>query len=83
MAGVIRATARSRSPTRSKLRIPREACSLTEVLEAAKTKRYPYARLRRMVLWAYLGLTEFPEKVPYRGSPAAAALCSTPRLKYR
>lgn len=46
-------------------RASREACSLTEVLEAAKTKRYPYARLRRMVLWAYLGLTEFPEKVPY------------------
>lgn len=46
-------------------RASREACSLAEVLEAAKTKRYPYARLRRMVLWAYLGLTEFPEKVPY------------------
>lgn len=46
-------------------RASREARSLEEVLEAAKTKRYAYARLRRMVLWAYLGLTEFPEKVPY------------------
>lgn len=26
------------------------------ILEQAKTKRYPMARLRRMVLWAYLGL---------------------------
>lgn len=26
------------------------------ILEQAKTKRYPLARLRRMVLWAYLGL---------------------------
>lgn len=45
----------------------RTAVSVSEVLEAAKTKRYAYARLRRMVLWAWLGLTpgEFPEKVPY------------------
>jgi len=35
----------------------REAASLREVLDAAKTKRYAYARLRRMALWAYLGLT--------------------------
>ncbi len=35
----------------------RTACSVEEVLERAKTKRYAYARLRRMVLWAYLGLT--------------------------
>ena len=33
------------------------AVSVDEVLELAKTKRYAYARLRRMVLWAYLGLT--------------------------
>ena len=35
---------------------------MAEVLETAKTKRYAYARLRRMVLWAYLGLT--PEDCP-------------------
>lgn len=45
----------------------RSAVSVTEVLEAAKTKRYAYARLRRMVLWAYLGLDvhALPEKIPY------------------
>ena len=39
---------------------------MEELLAAAKTKRYPHARLRRMVLWAYLGLRpgELPEKVP-------------------
>ena len=31
--------------------------AVEQVLETAKTKRYAYARLRRMVLWAYLGLT--------------------------
>ena len=35
----------------------RVAASLPELLAAAKTKRYAMARLRRMVLWAYLGLT--------------------------
>ena len=45
----------------------RTAVSVDEVLERAKTKRYAYARLRRMVLWAYLGLTpgDFPAEVPY------------------
>ncbi len=45
----------------------RTAASVAEVLEAAKTKRYAYARLRRMVLWAYLGITPagFPAEVPY------------------
>lgn len=44
----------------------RSAASVEELLAAAKTKRYPHARLRRMVLWAYLGLRpgELPEKVP-------------------
>lgn len=42
----------------------RTAPTLNALLEAAKTKRYAYARLRRMVLWAYLGLT--PENVPAR-----------------
>ena len=48
-------------------RASREAVSVESLLTAAKTKRYPYARLRRMVLWAYLGLRpeELPEKVPY------------------
>ena len=40
----------------------REAASVAEVLDRAKTKRYAYARLRRLVLWAYLGL--FPETLP-------------------
>lgn len=45
----------------------RTAASVAEVLETAKTKRYAYARLRRMVLWAYLGMKPagLPEKVPY------------------
>ena len=45
----------------------RTAVSVEEVLKTAKTKRYAYARLSRMVLWAYLGLTpaQFPAEVPY------------------
>jgi predicted nucleotidyltransferase len=45
----------------------RTAASVAEVLDRAKTKRYAYARLRRMVLWAYLGLTPArqPEAIPY------------------
>ena len=45
----------------------REASSLEALLAAAKTKRYAHARLRRMALWAYLGLipAEFPERLPY------------------
>ena len=45
----------------------RAAASLPELLAAAKTKRYAMARLRRMVLWSYLGLTpgDMPERVPY------------------
>lgn len=45
----------------------REAATLTALLDAAKTRRYAYARLRRMVLWAYLGLTpaDVPARVPY------------------
>lgn len=43
------------------------ACSVNEVCLLAKSKRYAYSRLRRMVLWAYLGLTpaERPAEVPY------------------
>lgn len=43
-------------------RASRKAASVESLLAAAKTKRYPYARLRRMVLWAYLGLR--PENCP-------------------
>lgn len=45
----------------------RTASSLPELLAAAKTKRYAYARLRRMVLWAYLGLDPACQldEVPY------------------
>lgn len=45
----------------------RTAVSISELLETVKTRRYPYARLRRMILWAWLGLSpsDMPEKVPY------------------
>jgi len=45
----------------------RKAASVEELLDLAKTKRYAYTRLQRMVLWAYLGLcpSEFPAEVPY------------------
>jgi len=43
----------------------REAGSLDELLERAKTKRYPMARLRRMVLAAWLELGDVPAEVPY------------------
>lgn len=45
----------------------RRATSVAEILEQAKTKRYAYSRLRRMLLWAYLGLqpTDFPENPAY------------------
>lgn len=43
----------------------RTATSIEELLTAAKTKRYAYARLRRMVLRMYLGIEVLPETVPY------------------
>ena len=45
----------------------REAVSLEQLYELAKTKRYAHARIRRLVLWAWLGLTERdrPERPPY------------------
>ncbi len=45
----------------------RTAATLPELLALAKTKRYAYARLRRMALWAYLHLTpdDVPERLPY------------------
>ncbi len=46
--------------------IRRGSC-LDEVLTLAKTKRYPHARLRRLLLWAFLGLTsaDRPAAPPY------------------
>lgn len=41
-------------------RASRSASSLAELLEDVKTKRYPLARLRRMVFQAYLGLPPAP-----------------------
>lgn len=48
-------------------RAGQDARSLAEFYELAKTKRYPHARLRRLVLWAYLGLREQdrPARPPY------------------
>lgn len=45
----------------------RETASLEELLDRAKTKRYAYSRLRRLALWAYLGLRPetLPARVPY------------------
>ena len=44
-----------------------ESRSVEEFLEKVKTKRYTHARLRRLMLWAYLGLTteDFPQNPPY------------------
>lgn len=36
----------------------RRAVTLEELYDLAKTKRYAHARIRRMVLWAWLGLRE-------------------------
>lgn len=47
-------------------RAGRSAASVAELLEAVKTKRYPLARLRRMVFRAYLGLpAASPDNPPY------------------
>lgn len=45
----------------------RAAAGVEELLGAVKTKRYAHARLRRMLLAAYLGAVpaERPERVPY------------------
>lgn len=45
-------------------RASRSAASVEELLEAVKTKRYPMARLRRMVFRAYLGLPPAPPGPP-------------------
>lgn len=48
-------------------RAGRQCASLEGFFELAKTKRYTHARLRRLVLWAFLGLgqTDRPEHPPY------------------
>ena len=45
----------------------RTRCSMEEFCAAAKTKRYTHARIRRLVLWAFLGLTaaDRPSSPPY------------------
>lgn len=43
----------------------RRCATLEELLAAVKTKRYTAARIRRMVLAAWLGLEQPPEAVPY------------------
>lgn len=42
-----------------------KARSLSELYDLAKSKRYAHARIRRVVLRAFLGLEEIPERVPY------------------
>lgn len=44
-----------------------QCTDLAHFFELAKTKRYTHARLRRLVLWAYLGLTAdlIPSTPPY------------------
>ena len=45
----------------------RTSGSMEEFCAAAKTKRYTHARIRRLVLWAFLGLTaaDRPSSPPY------------------
>lgn len=45
----------------------RECTGVDSFFDLAKTRRYPHARLRRLALWAVLGLTEAdrPERPPY------------------
>lgn len=48
-------------------RAAQSARSLEQFYELARSKRYPLARIRRLALWAYLGLevADRPEKLPY------------------
>lgn len=48
-------------------RVGKNCTSVQEFFEQAKTKRYTHARLSRLVLWAYLGLTaaHVPAVPPY------------------
>lgn len=56
-------------------RASRSAASVEELLSAVKTKRYPLARLRRMVFQAYLGLPPAPPEAP----PYLRLLAAGPR----
>lgn len=48
-------------------RAGRQCSSMKQFFELVKTKRYPHARLSRLALWAYLGLTQgdVPPHPPY------------------
>ena len=48
-------------------RAGRTCTSMAEFFDLAKTKRYAHSRLRRLVLWAFLGLTaaDVPAAPPY------------------
>lgn len=48
-------------------RAGRQAVSLEEFYQLVKTKRYTHARVRRLALWAFLGLeaADRPERPPY------------------
>ena len=48
-------------------RAGRECRSMEEFFDLAKTKRYTHSRLRRLVLWAFLGITaaDAPAAPPY------------------
>jgi len=70
-------------------RSSRSAASVRELLEDVKTRRYPLARLRRMLFWAYLGLPPAPPfSPPYlrllaaneRGLPLLAEMRKTAAL---
>ena len=54
-------------------RAVRTTATVEQLLEAAKTKRYPHARLRRMLLAAWLDMQETPDDVPYLRVLAANA----------
>ncbi len=49
------------------VRAGRACSSVEEFFDLAKTRRYPHARLRRLALWALLGLTaaDRPARPPY------------------
>lgn len=48
-------------------RAGKQCTDLGDFFDRAKTKRYTHARLRRLVLWAYLGITaqDIPHSPPY------------------
>lgn len=48
-------------------RAAQQAASLDELYRLVKSKRYTHARIRRLVLWAFLGLTaaDRPDRPPY------------------